>query len=86
MALILIGTGIGFDITVSGLEAVKSSDEVYLETYTNPVGDETLAALEKLAGRKIEQLGRDKVESSYLVDKAKTADICTYGDFFALFF
>lgn len=76
MALILIGTGIAFDLTVSGLEAVKSCDEVYLETYTNPVNEETLISLEKLTGRKIERLNRDKVESSYLIEKARTGDIC----------
>jgi len=76
MALFLIGTGISFDLTLEGLEAIRRCDEAYLETYTNPVSAETLSMLEKLAGKAIIRLGRDKVESPFLVEKAKTKDIC----------
>ncbi|MEW6748911.1 MAG: diphthine synthase [Candidatus Micrarchaeota archaeon] len=76
MALFLIGTGVAFDITLSGMDALKSCDEAYLETYTNPVTEETLSALEKTAGRKIIRLPRESVESSFLVEKAKSADVC----------
>lgn len=76
MALILIGTGISFDLTLEGLEAIKRCDEAYLETYTNPVTEETLTRLEKLTGKRITRLGRDKVESPFLVEEARSRDIC----------
>lgn len=76
MALILIGTGISYDLTISGLEALKRCDEAYIETYTNPVADETISGLERLSGKELIRLERDKVESPYLVEKAKSKDIC----------
>lgn len=76
MTLILIGTGVSFDLTLAGLEALKSCDEAYIETYTNPIDLGRIEALEKKAGRKIEQLDRSRLESPFLVDKAKTKKVC----------
>jgi len=40
MSLYLIGLGLGNhkDITVKGLEVVKASEEIYLESYTSCLG------------------------------------------------
>ena len=76
MALILIGTGVAFDLTLSAIDALKSSDEAYIETYTNPIDAEKILELERIIGKKIVHLQRDHLESSYLVNKAKSANIC----------
>ncbi len=76
MMLTLIGTGISFDLTVSALDAINSSREIYVETYTNPIAEEKIKSLEHLSGREIIRLGRDKVESDFLVQRAKEMDIC----------
>lgn len=76
MALFLVGLGVSCDITLAGLAAMKEADLIYIETYTNPINPETIKQLERLSGKKIELLGRDKLESSFLVDKAKNGKIC----------
>ncbi|MFN7990707.1 MAG: diphthine synthase [Candidatus Micrarchaeia archaeon] len=76
MTLILVGTGVSFDLTLAGLEAVRSCDEAFIETYTNPMGDADIAGLEKAAGKSIMKLGRDRLEGPYLVDKARSGTIC----------
>jgi len=68
--LYLIGTGISFDLTLGAVEALKGCDEAYLERYTNPIPDERIKALERIIGKRIILLGRDKVESDFLVEKA----------------
>ena len=76
MALFLVGLGVSLDITLAGLEAIKASDEVYIETYTNPIEKEQITKLELLVGKKIELLGREKLESPTLVNRAKLAKVC----------
>jgi diphthine synthase len=76
MALILIGTGVAFDLTLAGLEALKSCSEAYIETYTNPASKEQITALEKLCGKKITLLERSQVEGPLLVNRAKSSDVC----------
>lgn len=76
MTLILVGTGISFDLTISGLEAIKGSDEVFIERYTNPIEEGRIKELSDKTGKDIHVLQREKVESSFLVDKAKDKDIC----------
>lgn len=76
MTLSLVGLGISCDITLTGLAAMKEADLIYIETYTNPINKETMKQLETLSNKKIELLGRDKLESSYLVDKAKSSKVC----------
>ncbi len=73
--LYLIGTGISFDLTLGAVEALRSCDEVYLERYTNPIADAHASGLERLLGRKITIIGRDKVESSFLVGRAAECDV-----------
>ncbi|MEW6035298.1 MAG: diphthine synthase [Candidatus Micrarchaeota archaeon] len=76
MALFLIGTGVAFDLTLAGIDALKSCDEAYIETYTNPIEEGKIAGLERLIGKKLEHLGRDRLEGPYLVQQAKTKSVC----------
>lgn len=76
MALILIGTGVSFDLTLAGLEALKSCDEAYIETYTNPIDEAKIRALELTCGKKITLLARERMESPFLADRARTAKVC----------
>jgi diphthine synthase len=75
MALILIGSGVSFDFTLSGLEELKSCDEAFIERYTNPIEDSKLASLQERIGKKVTLLERGQVESSFLVKKAKDSDV-----------
>jgi diphthine synthase len=75
MALILIGSGVSFDFTLSGLEELKSCDEAFIERYTNPIEDSKLASLQERIGKKVSLLERGQVESSFLVKKAKDSDV-----------
>jgi diphthine synthase len=63
MTLNLIGIGLGDekDITLKGLELVKKSDFVYLESYTSKLNTD-IKKLEKLYGKKIIMANRDIVE------------------------
>jgi diphthine synthase len=76
MALILIGTGVSFDLTLAGLEALKSCDEAYIETYTNPLDDGLIRSLERACGKPITTLPRERMESPYLAARAKSAVVC----------
>lgn len=61
--LYLIGVGLfdQKDITLRGLEAVKSSDKIFLESYTSVLTSE-LSAMEELYGKPVTLLYRDDVE------------------------
>ncbi|MEW5996166.1 MAG: diphthine synthase [Candidatus Micrarchaeota archaeon] len=74
--LSLVGLGIAFDITLKGLKEAKEADELYLESYTMPLEENKIAKLEKLIGRKAARLPRDKVESPFLIQKAKQQHVC----------
>ncbi len=76
MTLILVGTGVAFDLTQSGMQALKSCQEAFIETYTNPIEDSAIEALEKEIGKKIIRLERSRLESPYLVEKARSSEIC----------
>src|SRR3990167_6693947 len=76
--LYLIGLGLGDerDITVRGLEAVKSCDEVYLEMYTSILG----VGVEKLSefyGREVKVADRDFVEQGCdeFLEKARNINV-----------
>jgi diphthine synthase len=73
--LLLIGTGIAFDLTLSAIVELKKCDEAYIETYTNPILDENIRKLEEIIEKKITKLKREEVEGIYLVKKAKQANI-----------
>lgn len=76
MALTLVGTGVAFDLTLSGIEALKKCDGAFIETYTNPIDEESIRKLEGIIGKPISRLGRERLESPYLADLAKSAEIC----------
>lgn len=74
MSLYLIGLGLGNhkDITVKGLEVVKSSEEIYLESYTSCLGVKK-EELEKFYEKEITELWREDVEygADDMLDKIK---------------
>jgi diphthine synthase len=76
MTLFLIGTGVSFDLTLAGLDALKSCDEAYIETYTNPLDEARIRALERSIGKKITLLPRERLESPFLAERARTAKVC----------
>jgi len=89
MALYLIGLGLSDekDLSVKALEAIKSCDIIYLESYTSRLNVPT-ANLEKLYGKKIILADRDMVESqaekTILKDaKTKAVAFLVVGDIFS---
>jgi diphthine synthase len=79
--LYLIGLGMNEKgISLEGKEAAAKCHEVYLEGYTVDF-PYIMESLEKVIGKKIERLEREKVESDNLIKSAKTADIAVlvYG-------
>lgn len=86
--LYLIGIGLDSekDITLKGLEAVKSCDFVYLENYTSKLNCK-VEKLEKLYGKKIILANRETVESdsNEILDKAKKNNVALLivGDVFS---
>lgn len=64
MALYLVGLGLWDekDITLKGLEAVKNSDKVYLETYTSKLAC-SIEDMESLYGKKVHKADREIVEN-----------------------
>ena len=70
--LYLIGLGIWdeTDLTLRAIEALKTCDKIYCELYTaNWKGD--LKAIEKMAGKKIQILEREIVESDLIPAEAR---------------
>ncbi|MFH2106628.1 MAG: diphthine synthase [Candidatus Micrarchaeota archaeon] len=74
--LTIIGTGINFDLTLGAIDALKNADEIYIETYTNLIEKEKIRILEKLINKEVKELERTKVESKFLIEKAKNKKIC----------
>ena len=79
MSLYLIGLGLGDhkDITIKGLEVIKQSKEIYLESYTSILGVKK-EELEKFYGKKITEVFREEVEIKFdevLQDIKKTGEI-----------
>ncbi len=76
--LYIIGIGLNDerDITLKGLDAVKNSDEIYLETYTSILQVPT-ENLEKLYGKKIIKADRNLVEknSDKILENAKKGNV-----------
>ncbi len=71
--LYLIGMGLKpRDLSLRAIAAIQKADAAYAETYTNPFDMETV---EKIVGRKIEMLEREKVESDFLVEQAKKKNV-----------
>lgn len=65
--LVLVGSGINGDLTLQGVEELKKCDMVYAEIYTNPPLKEKIAEIESRIGKKIMEIGRNEVESDFLV-------------------
>jgi diphthine methyl ester synthase len=86
--LYLIGTGLGDekDITVKGLEAVKSCSYIYLESYTNALSVPK-DKLEEFYGKEIILADREMIEknSDEILEKAEKSDVALLiiGDVFA---
>jgi diphthine synthase len=76
--LYLIGTGLYYinDLPLRAVETLKACGEVFLERYTNPNDVSNIGELEKIIGKKINVLGRERVESDLLVEKAAEEDVC----------
>ena len=76
MSLTLIGTGVAFDLTLSAIKAIKTSDESFIETYTNPIDPDLIDSIQSLTDKPIVHIPREKVESKFLIEKAKNKSIC----------
>jgi len=50
------------DITVKGLEALRSADAVFAEFYTSPLGGKTVEKMEEVYGKQIVMLERSDIE------------------------
>jgi len=76
--LYIIGIGLNDekDITVKGLEAVKKSDEIFLESYTS-ILQIPFEKLEEFYGKKITKATRTLVEqdSNRILEKAKDGNV-----------
>ncbi|MFH0836664.1 MAG: diphthine synthase [Candidatus Aenigmatarchaeota archaeon] len=70
--LYLIGLGLNDeeDMTLKALNTLKQCDKIYAEFYTN-VWQGSIEKLEKLIGKKLNVLEREKVESMLLINEAK---------------
>lgn len=82
MTFNLIGTGLNEkSLTLEALELIKNSEHVYLENYTVDFPYDK-KILEKVTGKKIEELPREKVESEEFIKNAKKQNISllVYGD------
>lgn len=75
----IIGLGLGDckDITVRGLEIVKSCDRIYLEAYTSILISSGISELEEFYGKKITVADRDTVEqeSDTMLDGSDVEDV-----------
>ncbi len=88
MVLFIIGTGLADekDISIKGLEMIKKSEFIYLESYTSILFQSSLEKMEALYGKKIIVLDREAVEGDKqmeeILTKAKTqaVSILVVGD------
>ncbi len=79
MPLLFVGLGLWDerDITLRGLEAVKSADRVFAEFYTSTLGGAGVERLEKLYGKKVTVLRREEIENNPgpLLERARTGTV-----------
>jgi diphthine synthase len=79
MVLSFIGLGLfdERDISVKGLEAVRSADIVYLETHTSRLAGTTLAAMERFYGRRVIHVTREDLEvrPGEILSRAQEKDV-----------
>ena len=78
MPLFLVGLGLGneSDVSVNGLNAIKKSDKVFLESYTSILGVD-VKKLEQYYGKKVELADRECVESESdrILDEAREKNV-----------
>ena len=64
------------DISVRGLEAMRSADIIYLESYTSRLMGSSIEEMEEFFGRKVHALSRDEVESGRkYIEEARDKDV-----------
>lgn len=70
--LIFIGLGLydEMDISLRGLEEIRSSDLLFAEFYTSRLSGTTIEKIEEMAGKKVKVLGRSEVETDDIILKA----------------
>jgi len=73
--LVFVGLGLNDekDLSIKGLEAVRSAESVFVELYTSLMGGFSLERLEKMCGRKVAVLSRhnlEEEEGDILLEKA----------------
>ena len=77
--LYLVGLGLGDvkDITVKGLETIRSCDKVFLEAYTSVLLHTEVSTLEKYYGKSVTIADREMVEtqSEDILDPAVEGDV-----------
>lgn len=88
MALFMIGLGLSVkSLTLSGLERIKQSDLVFLESYTSRLVDFDLDSLRKITGKEIILADRKLVEnnSQKILEPAKEQNVSflVVGDVFS---
>ena len=62
--LVFIGLGLSNekDVSLRGLEEIKSANKVFIETYTSLMPNLSMEKLEKLCGKKLETVSRRELE------------------------
>ncbi len=70
--LYIIGLGLNDekDVSLKAVDAMRSCDEIYCETYTNKWNG-NMEVLEDLSGKSIIPIDREKTESQFLMERAK---------------
>ncbi|MEM4293618.1 MAG: diphthine synthase, partial [Thermoplasmata archaeon] len=65
--LTFVGLGLydELDISLRGLEAVKTADVVFAEFYTSVLVGTTIEKLEQLYGKKVNLLSREEIEEGF---------------------
>ena len=75
--LTLVGLGLNpkKHLTLEAFEKINNADEIYIEVYTSRLIDTSIEEIEKLLNKKINIIDRKTVESEYLLEKAKDANV-----------
>jgi diphthine synthase len=83
--LALVGLGLydEKDLTIRGLEEIRSADVVFLEHYTSRLSEGAISRLSEITGKDIQMLSREEVEdASGILDacRGKRAALLVVGD------
>ncbi|MGC8647167.1 MAG: diphthine synthase [Thermoplasmata archaeon] len=75
--LSLIGLGLNpmKHMTLEAIDALKCSDEIYLEEYTSRFMDSGIVDIENLINKKISIISRNDVESKFLIERARKKNV-----------